>query len=184
MKNTVNRQVILKYLSEPNADCGAPPYTASDLHYMLEHGYDWHGVDKKPVSISQINRTLRDLYAAGLIVFELKITDTTQNKLPQRVKYWQLAGEVGRNKLINEVNSACRLAGRVHGVMFFGGLIEQPVSEGQKEQVIKNLKAMMQRTHPDKVEGFTDQFKQLQEALAYVRSNIDLTAAPAKQLQG
>ncbi|PKD39616.1 hypothetical protein CWO84_14240 [Methylomonas sp. Kb3] len=150
---------------------------------MLEYTPEWYGA-ANPVSISQIHRTLRDLYAAGLIAFEYRIDDGFNGNLPQRVKYWQLAGEVERNKLINEVNSACRLAGRVHGVMFFGGLIEQPVSEGQKEQVIKNLKAMMQRTHPDKVEGFTDQFKQLQEALAYVRSNIDLMAGSAKQLQG
>lgn len=185
MKNTVNRQVILKCLSEPNADCGgAPPYSASNIHYMLEYGYEWHGVGKKPVSISQINRTLRDLHAAGQIVFEYRIDEHTQNKLPQRVKYWQLADAVDRNKLINEVNCACKLARRAHGVMFFGGLVEKPMDESQKENIIKNLKALMQKTHPDKIDGFTDQFKQLQESLAYVRSNIDLMRDSAKQLAG
>ena len=134
------------------------------------------------MSISQINRTLRDLHNAGLVTFEYRIDEHTQNKLPQRVKYWQLTAEIERNKLLAEVVDACRKAGRAHGLMFFGGLVEQPFNDEQKAAIIKRLKALMQRTHPDKTEGFTDQFKQLQDAIEYVRSNIDLTVDSAKGL--
>jgi hypothetical protein len=41
----------------------------------------------------------------------------------------------------------------------------------------------MQRTYPDKVGGYSEQFKQLQEALVYVRSTIDLLKASVKQLR-
>lgn len=174
----------MKCLSEPNPDCGGnPPYSASSIHFMLNHTPDWYGAPK-PVSISQIHRTLRDMYAAGLVAFEYRIDDGFNGNLPQRVKYWQLADAVDRNKLINEVNGACRRAGRVHGVKMFGSLMFEPVGEAEKKQVVKDLKALMQKTHPDKVDGFTDQFNQLRESLNYVRSNIDLTRDSAKRLAG
>jgi hypothetical protein len=183
MKQTRNRQVIIKCLTEPNEDCGgAPPYSASSIEYMLEQNPEWYGAPR-PVSISQINRTLRDLHAAGLIIFEYRLDDPYgQNGLPQKVKYWQMADGLERNKLIAEVNAVCRTAKKAHGVLFFGGLIEEPFDEAQKIAVIKDLKALMQKTHPDKVEGFLDQFKQLQEALVYVRSQIDILKTPEKRL--
>jgi hypothetical protein len=183
MKQTRNRQVIIKCLTEPNEDCGgAPPYSASSIEYMLQQAPEWYGAPRS-VSISQINRTLRDLHAAGLIVFEYRLDDPYgQNGLPQKVKYWQMADGLERNKLIGEVNEVCRTAEKAHGVLFFGGLIEKPFDEAQKTAVIKDLKALMQKTHPDKVDGFLDQFKQLQAALVYVRSKIDLLKTPEKRL--
>jgi hypothetical protein len=174
MKQTRNRQVIIKCLSEPNADCGgAPPYSASSIRYMLEQAPEWYGAPR-PVSISQINRTLMDLYVAGLIIFEYRLDEPYGKQgLPQRVKYWQMAADVERNQLIAEVNAVCRTAQRAHGVLFFGGLIEKPFDETQKTAIIKDLKALMQKTHPDKVDGFLNQFKQLQAALVYVRSQLD-----------
>lgn len=68
------------------------------------------------------------------------------------------------------------------GVLFFGALLEEPFDEAQKTVVIKDLKALMQKTHPDKVDGFLDQFKRLQAALVYVRSKIDLLKTPEKRL--
>jgi hypothetical protein len=53
----------------------------------------------------------------------------------------------------------------------------------QKDVVIKDLKAMMQRTHPDKIDGYSDQFRQLNEALTYVRSTVDLLKEPDKRLR-
>jgi hypothetical protein len=183
MKQTRNRQVIIKCLTEPNEDCGgAPPYSASSIEYMLQQNPEWYGAPR-PVSISQINRTLRDLHAAGLIIFEYRLAEPWgQNGLPQNVKYWQMAAGVERNRLIAEVNAVCRTAGKAHGVLFFGGLIEEPFDDAQKTAVIKDLKALMQKSHPDKVDGFLDQFKQLQEALVYVRSKIDLLKTPEKRL--
>lgn len=183
MKHTRNRQVIIKCLTEPNEDCGgAPPYSASSIQYMLEQNPEWYGAPR-PVSISQINRTLRDLHAAGLIIFEYRLDDPYGQKgLPQKVKYWQMVEGVERNRLITEVNAVCRTAQKAHGVLFFGGLLEKPFDDIQKDAVIKDLKALMQKTHPDKVDGFLDQFKQLQESLVYIRSKVDLLKTPEKRL--
>lgn len=185
MKQTQNRKIIIKCLTEPNEDCGGcPPYSASSIYYMLEHGYRWYGAEK-PVSISQINRTLRDLYAVGLIVYEMRLDDPIGDGLPQRVKYWQMTEAVDKNKLIHNVNEVCRLAGKAHGTFFLtkDRYFDKPMDADQKDAVIKDLKALMQKTHPDKVDGFDIQFKRLQESLAYVRSNVDLLNTPDKQLQ-
>jgi hypothetical protein len=183
MKQTRNRQVIIKCLTEPNQDCGgAPPYSANSLQCMLEQNPEYYGAPR-PVSISQINRTLRDLHAAGLIIFEYRLDVAWGQKgLPQKVKYWQMAAGVERNQLIAEVNAVCRTAKKAHGVLFFGGLIEEPFDDVQKTAVIKDLKAFIQKIHLDKVDGFLDQFKQLQEALVYVRRKIDLLKTPEKRL--
>lgn len=174
MKQSQNRLAIIKCLSEQNDDCGgAPPFSASSIHHMLEYNFEWYGASK-PTSISQIHRTLRDLHTAGIIVFETRIDDDCNNGLPQRVKYWQLADAVDRNKLIDEVNTTCKLAGKSHGVLLFGALFEQPFDAKEKLEVAQNIKVLMQRTHPDKVSGYEEQFKQLQESLNYVRSKINL----------
>lgn len=182
MRLTNNRKLIIKCLTELNSDCGgSPPYSASSIHYMLTESYEWYGASK-PVSISQINRTLRDLHDAGLVVFEYRIDPPLYKCLPQRVKYWQMADAVERNKLINEVVDVCTRASKVHGETMFDAVIYNPVSQDEKEAVIKDLKGLMQRTHPDKVDGFSDQFKQLKEWLDFVRSNVDLTKGHVKQI--
>jgi len=185
MKLTNNRSVIIKCLTEPNADCGGvPPYSASSIHYMLEFNFTWYGASR-PVSISQINRTLRDLYAAGLITYEERLDDPISHSgLPQRVKYWQLADAVERNRLLQEVNEICSVARKAHGTFLFTKdmYFDKPMNTDQKNAVIKDLKALMQKTHPDKVSGFSDQFKQLKESLTYVRSNTDLLRNHAQQL--
>jgi hypothetical protein len=93
-----------------------------------------------------------------------------------------MAKGVERNQLIAEVNATCRTAQKAYGVLFFGGFLEEPFDEAQKTAVIKDLKTLMQKTHPDKVDGFLEQFKQLQAALVYVRSKVDLLKSPEKQL--
>jgi hypothetical protein len=149
---------------------------------MLQQNPEWYGAPR-PVSISQINRTLRDLHAVGLIVFEYRLDVAWGQKgLLQKVKYWQMAKGVECNQLIAEVNATCRTAQKAYGVLFFGGFLEEPFDEAQKTAVIKDLKTLMQKTHPDKVDGFLEQFKQLQAALVYVRSKVDLLKSPEKQL--
>lgn len=86
-----------------------------------------------------------------------------------------MADAVDRNKLMAEVVALTGLAKKTHGVIFFGDLVEQPFNAEQKADVVQQLKSLMQRTHPDKTDGFDDQFWQLQDALSYVRSNVDLT---------
>jgi hypothetical protein len=184
MKQTKNRAAIIKCLTEPDEDCGgAPPYSASSIEYMFSYNYKWYGMEK-PISISQINRTLRDLLADGLIVSESRLDEAHGNRgLPQRVNYWQMADALDRNRLLLEVRDACSTAGKAHGMLLFGGYVYQPMDAEQKDVVIKDLKAMMQRTHPDKIDGYSDQFRQLNEALTYVRSTVDLLKEPDKRLR-
>jgi len=118
IKQTKNRTVILKCLTEPNIDCGGiPPYSASSIRYMLEDNFEYYGA-VNPVSISQINRTLRDLHAAGLITKDSRIDAPNGDGLPCRVKYWQLSGEIDRNKLLLEIRNALQTAGKCHGTFF------------------------------------------------------------------
>lgn len=142
MKQTQNRAAIIKCLSEPNSDCGDyPPYSADSIHYMLELNYEWYGA-KKPVSISQINRTLRDLYAAGLTVKETRIDEPLDNGLPSRVNYWQMADSVERNKLLIKAHDVCSQAEKAHGTFFFGydHFFDKPMTAAQKKIVIGDLR--------------------------------------------
>jgi len=183
MKQTRNRTVILKCLSEPNSDCNGPPFCADSIHYMLEHNFEWYGASR-PVSISQINRTLKDLLNAGLLVRESRIDAPNGDGLPCRVNYWQLASEVERNALLLEIRGVLRTASKAHGTFFFGHdhFFEQPFTADEKTAVIADIKALMQRVHPDKTSGYEQAFNALNQALTYCRSSINLLKTPEKKL--
>lgn len=182
---TPNRAVIMKCLSEPNPDCGyTPPYSASDVHYMLKYQFEWYGA-KGPVSIAQINRTLRDLLEAGLVTKTSQIDPPLDTGLPQRVNYWQLASEVERNKLLTEVREVYNKAQQVHGTFFLSDdhYFDKPYTPEQTAVVMGEIKSLMQRIHPDKAEGFADEFAELRKALAYCKSDINLLETPDKKLK-
>jgi hypothetical protein len=184
MKQTRNRTVIIKCLSEPNSDCGGPPpFCADSIHYMLETGFEWYGA-KRPVSISQINRTLRDLFAAGVIVKESRMCDPIDGGLPSRVNYWQLASEVERNALLHEIRDVLRTASKAHGTFFFGHdhFFDKPMDSAERAAVIADIKSLIQRVHSDKVDGFEYETQQLNKALKYCRSDINLLKTPEKKL--
>ena len=48
--------------------------------------------------------------------------------------------------------------------------------------VIADIKALMQKTHPDKVAGYEAEFDQLNKALKYARSKVNLLKTPHKKL--
>ena len=182
LKQTRNRKAILKCLTEPNADCGGqPPYSASSIHYMLEHSFEWYGANN-PVSISQINRTLRDLLKAGVIVKVSRIDEPFENGLPRLVNYYQLTNEVDRNELRREINRALRTASQVHGTFLFttDHFFEKPCDPAP---VIADIKALMQRVQPDKTPGYESEFDQLNKALKYCRAKINLLKTPDKRLK-
>jgi len=184
MKQTRNRTVILNCLSEPNSDCGGPPpFCADSIHYMLETGFEWYGA-KRPVSISQIHRTLRDLFNAGILVKESRLCDPIDGGLPSRVNYWQLASEVEHNALLHEIRGVLRTASKAHGTFFFGHdrFFDQPMDRAEKAAVIADIKTLMQRTHPDKTSGYEQGFNALNQALTYCRSTINLLKTPDKKL--
>ena len=152
---------------------------------MLEHNWEWYGA-KKPVAISQINRTLRDLLAAGVIVKETRIDDSiTGNGLPCRVNYYQLADAVERNALLAEINKTLAKAEKCHGTFLFttDHFFNQPFKAKEKAAVIADIKALIQRSHSDRTDGFEYETQQLNKALKYCRSDIDLLKTPNKQLK-
>jgi hypothetical protein len=183
MKLTANRKLILKLIDEEIADCGGrPPYRAIDLHYAIHFlGFDeWYaeqdGTEKPTTkaSIQQIHRTLNDLEKAGLIIHEYRIDDHYQKGLPQRVAYWQLAEKAEYNRIVNTCNALYRKTHRAKfWITFFGATIDKGLQHDQVDQLKANITAMMQKTHPDKVDGFIEQFKQLQECLQWIKDGID-----------
>jgi len=186
LKQTRNRKVILKCLSEPNQDCGGqPPYCASSIYYMLEYNFEWYGA-KKPVSISQINRTLRDLLDAGVIVKERRLDEPPcRDGLPSWVNYYQLTDAVDRNAFLTEINQTLGKAEKCHGTFLFttDHFFYEPFNAKEKAAVIADIKSLIQRSHSDKVTGFEDESRQLNKALKYCRSDVDLLKNPNKQFK-
>jgi len=176
---TKNRQIIIRLLSETeDTGCGLPPYSASSLLYMMEHGYEWYGLDKVP-SISQIHRTLRDLVKQGLIVGE-KCKETRYNQLPIWVTRYQLVEHVERNQLLAAVETLCNRVTRAkQGVNFFGKPIDYGALPDDVAIMKTQLKSLMQRTHPDKADGYSQEFKRLKDCMNMVRSGIPLPTDPA-----
>jgi len=186
IRQSQNRTAILKCLSEPNQDCGGqPPYCASSIHYMLEYNFEWYGA-KKPVSISQINRTLRDLLSAGVIVKERRLDEPPGHEgLPGWVNYYQVADAVERNAFLAEINQTLAIAEKCHGTFLFGHdhFFNQPFKAKEKAAVIADIKALIQRSHSDKTDGFEHETQQLNKALKYCRSDVDLLKTPDKQFK-
>jgi hypothetical protein len=89
---------------------------------------------------------------------------------------------VDRNTLLREIDHTLRTAGNVHGTFLFSTehFFTEPCDP---TPVIVDIKALMQRTHPDKVTGFEDEFNQLNKALKYCRAKIDLLKTPNKRLK-
>ena len=186
-KQTENRHVIIQCLTDLNPDCGGvPPYAASDIQYMLDEDYGFYGA-AKPVSISQINRTLRDLHEAGVIVFELRLDEDCGNRLPQRVKHWQMAADVERNRLIDDCNKLYSKVDKAkHGLKLFVSVFDMGLPEDEVKALAIEVKRLLQRTHPDKATGFDYQFEQLKQCRDWLKSGIPLptpTHTAAQQQQ-
>lgn len=183
MKATRNRQIILRLLDENLADCGhVPPYCASSLHYALhENGFyeayaEQDGLPppkSKPPSIQQIHRTLKDLEAAGLIVAEYRIDQDTGGKLPQRVAYWQRANKQEFNRIAKACHDLYKTVKRAkYGVNLFGAIVDQGLPLAEVEDLKRQIKALMQHTHPDKAPGYEEPFKQLQACMTWIKDGI------------
>lgn len=183
MKLTTNRKLIMRLLDDQLPDCGnTPPYSASSLHWALHNnGFaEWYAEHDgllppihKPPTIQQIHRTLKDLAKAGLITCEYRMDDHYHKGLPKKVAYWQLADKAERNKIVNACNSLHTKTNRAKfGINFFGATIDKGLPPEQVTALKAEIKALMQKTHPDKAAGYDEQFKQLQEALAWIKDGI------------
>lgn len=178
----------MRLLSETWDDCGLPPYSASNLHYMIEtiaHYGDAeckadYGITK-PQSMRQIHRTLNDLEKAGLLAVSKHLEEPyKQHQLPRWIKRYQLIEHIERNQLIADVQAICRKVHRAkYGISFFGSTpFDYGALPDDVARMKTTVKSLMQKTHPDKANGYTDLFKELKDCMSLIRSGIPLPTDP------
>ena len=183
----------MRLLSEIYEDCGLPPYSASSLHYMIEAiancGDDEYKADygiSKAQSMRQIHRTLNDLEKAGLLAVSKHLEASyNQHQLPRWIKRYQPIAHKERNQLLADVKEICRKVTRAkYGVSFFGSPAFDYGALPDDVAIMKTtVKSLMQKTHPDKADGYTDLFKELKHCMTLIRSGIPLPTDPPPKVE-
>ena len=169
MKLTKNRKLILDVLDSYIADAwGAPPHSADTVMYELDRrGIKYHK--------NAIYRTLKDLLDAGLIVTEKRLQDPISNGLPYWQNYYQLATSQETNAIVMEVeNIHKKLDKAVHGLKFFGAVMDLGLPPDEVIELKARVKVLMQRIHPDKSDGYDDEVKLLAECMKWIKAGIPL----------
>ena len=177
MKMTNNRRMVLRALTHVSIGYGCPPHSAIHVAYILKSAfkYHWRGYENlKSVPIKQqIYRTLQELWYAGLIVGTRRKM-WVRGILHRWIVHYQLSSDVERNYLLarcEELHAKTKRA--KYGVTLFG---EEPFDQGlpapEVTQLMRDVRSMLQRTHPDKVRGMEHQFQRMKEALDWIRSGI------------
>jgi len=180
MKMTTNRRLTLLALSETFDDL--PPYAASSITYTLTNAfnYKWPRYEalKSIPNKQQIHRTLRDLWRDGLIVgTRIKEDSNYGGGLPCWVIRYQLASEVELNFMAATCNALHRKIYKAkHGVNFFGSVMDMGLPPDEVAALTVEVKRLLQRTHPNKVQGFDAQFNQMIQCRNWIKSGIPLPA--------
>ena len=95
--------------------------------------------------------------------------------MPYWEKRFQRADSVQRNFIITECDQLYSAIDKAkHGIDLFGLLLEQGLQVSEVNALEKRVKVMLQRTHPDKVNGLEEQFKQMNKAKTLIKSGIPL----------
>lgn len=181
MRLTKNRQVILQLLADSSDGVDRPPYSVSELMYMLDNAikYQWAGYEhyklKKIPSKQQMHRTIRNLWAEGFIVGTKYIEDPIGDGLPSRVIRYQISSEVDKNYIISECQAVYSKVNKAkHGVNMFGQPIDWGLSTQDVKKITARVRAMLHKTHSDKQKGFNEQFNQMTQCMVWIRSGIPL----------
>jgi hypothetical protein len=97
------------------------------------------------------------------------------NGLPFWVLEYQLAADVDKNALITDCRAVYRKVDKAkHGINLFGSAFDMGLPANEVNQLSIEVKRLLQKTHPDKVGGFDDQFKQMIECRDWIKSGIPL----------
>jgi hypothetical protein len=174
---TKNRMLILKVLSEPIDDV-YPPHAASSIFWDLkndfENGGKYFGIKTLP-QMPQIHRTLRELLAGELIVGTRIKMNFDGNRLPFWETRYQLSSDVYKNELQADIRTILRNV-RIakHGNQMFGGVFGMGLPADEVKLMAVTVRSLMQKTHPDKAEGFEAEFIQLKAALDLIKTGIPL----------
>jgi hypothetical protein len=181
MKMTYNRQLILAILGDEIGE-SLPPHSATHIAYHLEAAinFKYDGIYERMKTLpnkQQIHRTLRDLLAAGLISgTKIKQEGNSYgNPLPQWVTYYELSTDVARNALINECNEIFNQVKKAkYGVNLFGVAIMHGLPKEELAPLLLRVRSLMQRTHPDKAEGYEQQFIKMKQCSSWIKDGIPL----------
>jgi hypothetical protein len=180
MKMTPNRRLTLLAMSE-TLD-GLPPYAASSIAYTLANAfnYKWPKYEalKSIPNKQQIHRTLRDLWRDGLIVgTRIKEDAHYGGGLPSWVILYQLSADVDHTYIVSVCKALHRKVDKAkHGVNFFGSVMDIGLPLDEVAALSIEVKRFLQKTHPDKVQGYDDQFKQMIQCRDWIKSGIPLPA--------
>jgi hypothetical protein len=180
MKMTFNRRLMLSVLAE-DIDGSPPPHSAGAVSYNLDNAfnYKWDyglypGMTTLP-NKRQIHRTLKDLCDGGFIVGNRVKIEGYNGRLAYWEVQYQLCGDVYRNTLIADCNAIYRKVNIAkNGSNIFGGVFDMGLPAIEVKPLELYVKTLMQRTHPDKVQGFQEQFKQMVQCRDWIKSGIPL----------
>lgn len=180
MKMTTNRKLTLLVLSQDADSDQPPPHSASTVAHMFENAfnYKWPGYEalKQIPNKQQIHRTLKELWYHGLIVgSRFKEELYGSSGLPYWVIRYQLSSDVERNHLTAKCNDLHRKVHKAkHGANFFGSVFDMGLSVAEVAVLAKEVKTLLQKTHPDKAAGLVDQFKQMVQCRDWIKAGIPL----------
>lgn len=174
MKMTLNRKLTLQILSEGSDE---PPYSASSVVSDFEMALElkWHGFEKLKTAPNkqQVHRTLRELWADGLIVGTRVKCDWNDRCLPYWEVRYQLSCQVERNHIASLCSDIHRKVKKAkHGVNMFGGVFDMGLPACEISELTRDVKKMLQKTHTDKSEGMEYQFQQMIECRDLIKSGI------------
>jgi len=177
MRMTNNRKLILQALQDGDG-YDLPPFSVSSVRYTLENAFNfkWQGYDMKTIpSVIQIHRTMRDLFHGGLVVgTRFKCPPLSEGLAFWEVRY-QLSSEVEKNFIISECQTLHRKVNKaVNGINFFGGIFDKGLPAEEVEPLKHKVRAMMQRTHPDKSPDYLEQFHLMKQCHEWIKSGIPL----------
>ena len=86
-----------------------------------------------------------------------------------------MASEVSQNFIISECYEILKKVNKAkYGLNLFGQPFDYGLSVDEVKQVTSRVKSMLHKTHPDKQQGFTKQFNQMTQCLAWIREGIPL----------
>jgi len=180
MKMTFNRKLMLAVIAD-EIDCCLPPHSASSIRYALEsainykfEGWPYDAMTTLPTD-RQIYRTLADLWNSGLIVGWRIKRDGYNGTLPFWEVEYQLSGDVYKNSLITDCTMTYNKVNRAkYGVSFFGSVFDMGLPAQEIAPLLLKVKSLIQKTHPDKADGYEAQFKQMKQCLDWIKSGIPL----------
>jgi len=175
MNMTESRQLVLTVLNNGTYGGNGPYASVWDIRYALKKGLKEGGIYKdlkKVPSWHQIHRTLQGLLEEELVLTSIRPIDQFTELTDH---YYVLASLGVRHELICKCNA---LYGRIDtakfGVNIFGVVGFYGLQPEEIPPLLLNAQLLMDRTHPDKSEGYEEQFEQMKKCVAWINDGIPL----------